>query len=71
MMPYQPKLLSVSLSEDSTPTQQYGEHGQLVDAGVWLSDESSVSTLSHSVKDLLGFDENWLDDEDDFLIYLG
>jgi hypothetical protein len=59
-----------SHSEDSAPqTQQCGEHEQLVkggNAGVSLSDNSSVSTLSYSGEDSLGFDENWLDDEHDF-----
>jgi hypothetical protein len=50
----------ISRREDSTPNQQ------LVDAGVWLSDNSSVSTLSYSGELSLGFDENWLDDEEDF-----
>jgi hypothetical protein len=58
----------VSESEDSTPTVQCGEHEPLVfvGAGVWSSDESSVSTLSYSGEDSLGFDETWLDDEYDF-----
>jgi hypothetical protein len=57
---------TVSRWEDSTPTQQCRENEQLVDAGVWPSDNSSVSTLSYSGEDSLGFDENWLDDEEDF-----
>ena len=36
-------------------------------AGVWPSDEYSVSTLSYSVESLMGFDENWLEVEGDFL----
>jgi hypothetical protein len=56
----------VSFSEDSTPTQACGKHEQRVDAEVWPSDNSSVSTLSYSGEDSLGFDENWLDDEHDF-----
>jgi hypothetical protein len=58
-------------SEDATPTHHCGEYEQLtvegVNAGVWPSDDSSVSTLSYSVEDLMGFDENWLEVEDDFL----
>jgi hypothetical protein len=54
---------------DSTPNVQCGgEHEPLVlvGTGVWSSDESSVSTLSYSGEDSLGFDETWLDDEYDF-----
>jgi hypothetical protein len=59
-------------SEDSAPTLQCGEYELMIEdgnAGVWPSDahESSVSTLSVSVEDLMGFDENWLEVEDDFL----
>jgi hypothetical protein len=60
----------VSHSEASTPTLQCGEYELMIEdgnAGVWPSDESSVSTLSYSVEDLMGFDENWLEVEGDFL----
>jgi hypothetical protein len=65
----------VSHSDDSAPTQQCGEYERLmvegVNAGVWPSDDSSVSTLSYSVEDLMGFDENWLDDEEAFTDIFG
>jgi hypothetical protein len=61
---------TASHSEGSAPTQQCGEYELMIEggnAGIWPSDESSVSTLSYSVEDLMGFDESWLEVEDDFL----
>ena len=66
---------AVSHSEDSpSPTQQYGEHEQVVESGTASaghSDDFSVSTLSYWGEDPQGLEENWMEDEDDFFEVFG